>query len=402
MVHISNPPASDVVAPPIHAIVSPPTRPLRLAIVRQQYKADGGAERFTASLIAALGESRYDVTVLARRWQRHDGASAVRCNPPRLGRLSRDWGFALSVARELKHRRFDLVQSNERVPGCDVYRAGDGVHRQWLEHRRRAQSWPARLVSAISPYHAYLQWAERRVFEHPKLRAVICNSRMVRDEILKYFRIDPAKLHVIYNSVDARRFGPHLKQHRSAVRAEFGIPPAAPLFVFVGSGFERKGLRYAIEGLTDVPAAHLLIVGGDKQSPHYARLAQKLGVAGRTHFAGVRSDVGPCYGAADALLLPTLYDPMPNVALEAMATGLPLLVSPACGAAELLGETPDGGPCGLVCDPLDHNNLVSAMHRLTDLPFAERLGFAARRRVEPLTPEAMVAQLTALYRRLLT
>ncbi|MSQ97199.1 MAG: glycosyltransferase family 1 protein [Gemmataceae bacterium] len=375
---------------------------MRLAIVRQQYRADGGAERFTSSLIAALGENRYDVTVLARRWQNHEGVTAIRCNPPRIGRLSRDWGFALAVGRQLREHRFDLVQSNERVPGCDVYRAGDGVHRQWLAYRRREQSWPARFCSTLSPYHAYVQWVESRVFEHPRLRAVICNSQMVRQEILKYFRVDPAKLHVIYNAVDSRRFGPHLKQHRAAVRSEFGIPDSATLFVFVGSGFERKGLRYAIEGLSGVAGSHLLVVGGDKQTPRYVRLAQKLGVAERTHFAGVRGDVGPCYGAADALLLPTLYDPMPNVALEAMATGLPALVSTACGAAELLTETTHGGARGLVCDALDHAALVRAMQILTDRQVRERLGRAARLRVETLTPGAMVAQLTALYRKLLT
>ena len=375
---------------------------MRLAIVRQQYRADGGAERFTSSLIAALGESRHDVTVLARRWQELDGVAAIRCNPPRLGRLSRDWGFALSVGRQLNSNHFDLVQSNERVPGCDVYRAGDGVHRQWLVHRRRVQAWPARFFSALSPYHAYVQWVEKRVFEHPRLRAVICNSQMIRQEILEHFSVDPAKLHVIYNAVDCRRFGPHLKQHRAAVRSEFGIPDRATLFVFVGSGFERKGLRYAIEGLTDVPGSHLLVVGKDKQTPHYTRLARKRGVAGRTHFAGVRNDVGPCYGAADALLLPTLYDPMPNVALEAMATGLPALVSTACGAAELLTENSHGEAGGLVCDALDHAALVRAMQALTDRQVAERLGRAARLRVEPLTAQAMVAQLTALYRKLLS
>jgi len=376
-------------------------RPLGLAIVRQQYRADGGAERFTSSLISALGDHRYEVAVLTRRWQDDNGVTAIRCNPPCLGRLTRDWGFALAVGRQLREHRFDLVQSNERVPGCDVYRAGDGVHRQWLVHRRRVQSWPARLFSALSPYHAYVQWIERCVFEHPRLRAVICNSHMVRQEILKYFHVEPAKLHVIYNAVDSHRFGPHLKKHRAAIRGEFGIPESATLFVFVGSGFERKGLRYAIEGLTGVTGAHLLVVGGDKQAPHYVRLAQKLGLADRVHFAGIRSDVGPCYGAADALLLPTLYDPMPNVTLEAMACGLPLVVSTTCGAAELLGETLHGGACGLVCDALDHQALVRAMQTLTDPSVAERLGRAARLRVEPFTPRAMVAQLTTLYRKLL-
>jgi UDP-glucose:(heptosyl)LPS alpha-1,3-glucosyltransferase len=384
-----------------HRALPAPSRRLRLALVRQQYKGDGGAERSTAALIDALGEQEHEVTLFARRWQGGAGVTAVRCDPPRLGRLSRDWGFAISVGRQLRRYRFDLVQSNERVPGCDIYRAGDGVHRQWLAHRRRAQSWPARLLSRISPYHAYLQWTERRLFEHPRLRAVICNSHMVRGEILKYFQIDPAKLHVIYNGVDSRRFGPHLARYRAEVRAELGISPTAPLFIFVGSGFERKGLRYALQAIADVPETHLLVVGGDRLMSRYKRLAQSLGIANRTSFTGVVSEVGRYYGAADVLLLPTLYDPMPNVALEAMATGLPLLVSPSCGAAELVEEKETDGPCGLVCDPLDCGALVRAVQSLTDLKLVRRLGTIARSRVEPLTPEAMAAQLTELYRTLL-
>jgi len=393
------PAAPAAVAPAAARTKTRPTRrPLRLAVVRQQFKADGGAERFTANLLGALGNQRHELTVLARSWQGQPAVHAVRCNPPRLGRLSRDLGFVLAVRRQLANSNYDLVQSNERVPGCDVYRAGDGIHRQWLVHRRRTQSWPARWFSRLSPYHAYLQWIERRVFEHPGLRAVICNSYMVRDEILRFFRIDPAKLHVVYNSVDPRRFGPHLKQHRGDVRGQWNIPQDAPLFVFVGSGFERKGLRFAIEALRDVPAAHLLVVGGDKQAQHYVRLAQNRGVSSRTHFAGVRNDVGPFYGAADALLLPTLYDPMPNVTLEALAAGLPILVSPACGAAELIRNE----DCGLVCDPLDNQALACAMQRLADPPTAASMGSAARRRVEGFTPEAMAGQLTDLYRKLLT
>jgi UDP-glucose:(heptosyl)LPS alpha-1,3-glucosyltransferase len=385
-------------SPACEADAAPRLRPLRLAIVRQHYKADGGAERFTASLLSALGGQHHELTVVSRNWQQQDGVHAMRCNPPRLGRLSRDLGFVLAVGQQLKSMRFDLVQSNERVPGCDVYRAGDGVHRQWLVHRRRTQSWPARWLSRLSLYHAYLQWIERRVFEHPRLKAVICNSQMVRDEVLRYFRVDPAKLHVIYNSVDTQRFSPELKQHRAAVRRQWSIPQDAPLFVFVGSGFQRKGLRYAIESLRHLPEAHLLVVGGDKQSQQYVRLAQQRGVASRTHFAGVRNDVGPCYGAADALVLPTLYDPMPNVTLEAMAAGLPILVSPACGAAELIRNE----DCGLVCDPLDSQALIGALQRLANPQTATTMGEAARRRVAALTPEAMAGQLTELYRTILT
>jgi len=373
-----------------------PRRP-RIALVRQKYRVDGGAERFVGSLLSVLGDGVYDVTLLTRRWDGQPGGPVIRCNPPHLGRTLRDWGFAAAVRRELRRGDFDLVQSNERIAGCDVYRAGDGVHREWLRQRRRVQSPLERLATALSPFHAYVKRAERRLFESPQLRAVICNSRMVRGEILDYFAVDPRKLRVIYNGVDTEKFHPALRQHRRAVRNELGVPEDETVFLFVGSGFERKGLGPALEALARLPRPRLLVVGKDKHPRRYRRLAERLGILERVHFLGVKPDVGPCYGAADALVLPTLYDPFPNVVLEGMAAGLPVVTSTKCGGAELIRQ----GQNGYVCDALDREGLAAGVQRLLDPEHARHLGDEARRCVEPYTLAAMRANQTRLYEELL-
>src|SRR5258706_600263 len=122
------------------------------------------------------------------------GASQVlQVDPFYVGKVWRDWSFARAARAAWRRAGFDLVQSHERIPGCDVYRAGDGVHRRWLELRAKAASVFERLGMALNPYHHYVCAAERRLFEHPRLRAVICNSRMVSDEIRRGFRIAPEK-----------------------------------------------------------------------------------------------------------------------------------------------------------------------------------------------------------------
>ena len=202
-----------------------------------------------------------------------------------------------------------------------------------------------------------MKLAEKRLFESPRLRAVVCNSRMVKDDVLEHFSIDPGKLRVIYSGVDVDKFHPALKEQRAAVRAELGIPDEVTVFVFVGSGFARKGLRQAMRSLARLPAGHLVVVGKDKRREAYRRDAARLKLAGRVHFLGVREDVGRYYGAADALVLPTLYDPFPNVVLEAMASALPVVTSAKCGGAELV----EAGGCGYVCDALDGDGLMRAM-----------------------------------------
>ncbi len=365
---------------------------MKLALVRQRYTQDGGAERFVARMLDTL-KGRARLTLITREWSRSPGFEVLTCNPFYIGRWWRDRSFARDVCRLLRSRRFDLVQSHERIACCDIYRAGDGLHREWLKNRTRVLDPLARLGVALNPYHHYLLAAERRLFESPPLRAVVCNSRMVRDEIKRHFGLADDRLHVIYSGVDTAAYHPDLKRERAAVRASLGIAPVAPLFLFVGSGFERKGLPAALRALAQLPAAHLLVIGRDRRVARYQALAEKFGLSGRAQFLGAIDDVKPYYGAADALVLPTLYDPFPNVALEAMACGLPVVTSTTSGAAELIANDHNG----YVCDALDVETLTAHLRAVVDPARHAALCEQARRTVEPLTLEAASRQWLDLY-----
>ena len=371
----------------------------RIAIVRQKYRVDGGAERFVDNLLGVFEQHHFDVTLVARDWNQDGSFGAIRCNPPAPGRILRDWGFSVAVGRALRKQHFDLVQSHERLvcsSEFDIYRAGDGVHREWLKQRGRIQPWYAQWATHLHPYHWYTRYAEKKLFESSHLKAVICNSRMVRDEILNHFTISPDKLHVIYSGVDTQRFHPSVVQHRHSIRQRYSVPEDTPLFLMVGSGFVRKGVPITIEAISTIPNAQLMIVGKDKNMGRYHKLATQL-AAGRVHFAGVQDDVRPFYGAADALILPALYDPLPNVLLEAMACGLPVVTSTKCGGAELIEQ----GRCGEVCDALDAHGLSTAINKLRDRNLSATMGRAARATIEPHSLVAMRQQLSNFYLRLL-
>jgi UDP-glucose:(heptosyl)LPS alpha-1,3-glucosyltransferase len=369
---------------------------MRLGIIRQRYTPFGGAERFVERAMDALVARGVQVRVYTRKWpqDRTGSIEPVICNPFHLGSLWRDASFASAVRAALARDRPDVVQSHERIEGCDIFRAGDGVHRVWLEERLRAGGRGERARIAANPYHRYILDAEARMFASPALKAVICISQMVKDDVQRHFGLPDDRLHVIYNAVDPQEFSPAVRAQRAATRSELRLADDDVAFLLVGSGYARKGVATAIRALARLPRrARLVIVGKDKSPSRYRRLAHRVGVADRVAFAGPQTDPRPFLGAADAFVLPTLYDPLSNAVLEALACGLPVVTSTRCGAGELVVAH----DAGWTCDAADDAAFAERMQALLDAGERARRGAGALTAVAALTPENMTRRMLDLY-----
>ncbi len=193
---------------------------MRLAIVRQDYRPEGAVERGTERALEALLERNVAISLYTRTWPqtRLQLIEPAIIDPFHLGALWRDRGFARAACRAVRRAQPTLVESHERLLCCDVYRAADGVHAVWLEERLKRARRAGRIVALLSPHHRYLLDAERRLYASPWLRAVICGSNMVRDEIRDRFSVPDAKLHVIYNPVDGERLSSGAARGARAIR----------------------------------------------------------------------------------------------------------------------------------------------------------------------------------------
>ena len=373
---------------------------MRLAIVRQDYRPEGAVERGLERALEALLERNVAVSLYTRSWPqtRLQLIEPSIIDPFHLGALWRDRGFARAACRAVRRWQPSLVESHERLLCCDVYRATDGVHAVWLAERLKRAAAAGRLAARISPHNRYLLDVERRLYASPWLRAVICGSNMVRDEIRGNFAVPEAKLHVIYDSVDTEIFHPGLRAERARIVERHGIDAAATVYLTVAADFARAGLGTAIDALAQLPPpAHLVAIGDDPDAARYRARAQALGVADRVTLVGTAVDLRPYYGAADVFVLPSLYDPSLGAALEALACGVPVIASAKTGVAELVREH----DCGLVCPSGDVAALAGHMRALQDPP--TRAGFAANARAAalPLSPAAITLQQVLLYRDLL-
>jgi UDP-glucose:(heptosyl)LPS alpha-1,3-glucosyltransferase len=217
----------------------------------------------------------------------------------------------------------------------------------------------------------------------------------------RYFGVPDEALTVITNGVDIRRFTPEMRQERRREeRGQLGLDAHELAVLFAGTGFERKGLRYAVEaaGLVAKDAPVRLLVAGRGPAGPYARLARRMGVEDRVNFLGETGDIEALYAAADVFVLPTLYDPFPNACLEAMACGVPVVTTRITGVAEII----DPGVDSFVVESGDAVlDLAAALRALLDPSRREAVGIAARRKAEQHSFEANLDRNLALYEEVL-
>jgi UDP-glucose:(heptosyl)LPS alpha-1,3-glucosyltransferase len=302
---------------------------LTIGLVRRGHSETGGAEIYLKRLARGLNESGHATRLFT------DAAWPVReWNWGPITRLRGETAqrFADELEKiELKNC-CDLLLSLERVWRCDVYRAGDGIHRAWMQRRAAASSLPRRLLSRFNAKHRETLELERSLFAGGA-RRVIANSEMVKREAQEFYRYPADQVEVVPNGVPLVDFQPN-PAARLLQRKILQLREEDIAVLFVGSGWERKGLRYALDAVKSLGKKfRLLVAGRGRSRKARARFVQRLGVV---------RDLPALYSAAAIFHLPTHYDPFSNACLEALAAGLPVVTTRDNGFSEIMADRVHG------------------------------------------------------------
>ncbi len=314
---------------------------MKIGFVRRGFSPTGGAEAYLRRLAAGVRAVGHGAVLIGSpEWP--EGAWPG-CDVVRVAGRS-PMGFARGVERAAGG--CDVVFSLERVLRCDVYRAGDGVHAAWLERRGGLEPRWRRWVRGWQGKHRELLELEAAVFSPERTGWVIVNSEMVRGEIVGRYGFPAERIVLVRNGYDAP--GVPVAGTRERRRAELGLAAGEFVALFAGSGWERKGLRCAVEAVRGLGGATLVVAGRGK--------ARGLG-GPNVRFVGPRRDLQADFAAADVFVLPTIYDPFSNACLEALAAGLPVVTTTANGFAEIITE----GVHGSVVAPGDVAGVRAAL-----------------------------------------
>jgi len=304
---------------------------MNIGLVRRGYSTTGGAEAYLKRFAQALLEAGHECTLFtSAHWPREDWPGGHIETLPGPSPLA----FANALERARAATPCDYLFSLERVWACDAYRAGDGVHRAWLERRARFEPFWKPWARRFNPKHRQLLALEAHLFSPKGAGIVIANCRMVKEEIIREYGYPADRIHVVYNGLPAFTPAPDLREQ---TRAQLGLAASDYVVLFAGSGWERKGLQAALDGIREVNAAcHPVLLVAGRGNPRRYRGGE------RVRFLGPVRQMAACYAAADAFILPTLYDPFSNACLEALAAGLPVITTEANGFSEILQPGIDG------------------------------------------------------------
>jgi UDP-glucose:(heptosyl)LPS alpha-1,3-glucosyltransferase len=312
---------------------------MRIGFVRRGHSHTGGAEAYMVRLAHSLHSLGHSATLITSsewpsdRWPFGD-----------ILRLPTKSPDAFAKAFRGANTGCDIHFSLERVPGCEVFRAGDGVHASWLDRRKAFEPLWKRITRGLNRKHARIVALEQEVFDPANTRAVIANSRMVRDEILARYSYPADRIAVVYNGITPPQPG----TDRKTARQRFGIDPDSFCPLFLGTGWDRKGLPTALRAAEMMENTQLLVAGRGPADLYRSRNAL---------FAGPVREVPDLFDAADLLVLPTWYDPFSNACLEALAAGLPVITTTANGFSEIIQP----GVHGEVIEPGDALACAEAM-----------------------------------------
>lgn len=354
---------------------------MKIGLVRRGYSRTGGAETYLRRFAETAVAAGHEVILFAEQWPRTEWPWAhvqVHSRSPRQ--------FAVALHALRPRERCDFLFSLERIFSCDAYRAGDGVHAAWIERRAEFEPFWKPWFRRFSLKHRQTMAIEQHLFSEKGAGFVIANSLMVKEDIEHHFAYPADQIAVVYNGVPA--FAPP-PDARATTRRDLGLRDDQLALLFVGSGWERKGLRFAIDAVNALPqSARLFVLGRGS--------ARGLPNLRRTRFLGPMPDVARFLAAADVFILPTLYEPFSNACLEALAAGLPVVTTQHNGFAEIIAPGEQGE---VVSDPRDTAALVAAVERWRDPAHREAIRPKLKDLAARFTIEENVRQTLALITR---
>jgi UDP-glucose:(heptosyl)LPS alpha-1,3-glucosyltransferase len=366
----------------------------RIAMVVSGYGLVGGVESYVRQFCEQLAaDFKYEIHVFANKW-RKSSLPIIFHRVPIIPfpRFFRPISFAYFAKRAMSGEKFALVHSHERIFAMDVFTVHGLPHRTWKEKVRRKR---------MSLFDRSTAWVESKGIHCDRICAILPVSELVKEGLLNVYDIPKERIHVIHPGIGREQVSVIDKEEsRSLIRERHGLSQEDLILLFVGMNFEIKGLDTILSGVAYLAQKgnrysklKVLVVGkGDTKK--YELLSRRMEIQDRIIFAGVREEIGAYYRASDVFVMPSLFDTFGMAVLEAMAAGVPVIITRNVGARDLVENGVNGFILQDNPSPPDFGECVAM---LLDKERRLRMGEMAQREASKHTWDQIAKQVSAIY-----
>ena len=315
---------------------------MQLAFVLYKYFPFGGLQRDFLRIALECQARGHAIRVYTPIWEGEVPAGFdVRVAPIKaLFNHHRNEKFSAWLADDLARDPVDRVVGFNKMPGLDVYYAADGCYED------KAQTLRAPIYKRWGRYKHFADY-ERAVFSPESKTEILMISEVQQPLFVKHYATPAERFHLLPPGIAADRRAPaNAAEIRAEFRREFKLADDDLLLVQIGSGFKTKGLDRSLKALAALPRelkqrSRLIAIGED--DPRAFQLqAKALGISDRVEIMKGRSDIPRFLLGADLLIHPAYNENTGTVLLEALVSGLPVLVSAVCGYAHYIAEADAG------------------------------------------------------------
>lgn len=368
---------------------------MKIALVHKRWELRGGTERVLYRTAEGLRDRGHEIHLFCQQFRMPipHGISAHRVPGIARPRSARVLTFALVAPKIIAKQHCDVVMSFDRIFAQDIFRSGGGPRKLLLDKLKKHGGILRKLWYSISLYHHLVVRIENRQMKGVGKIIAVCDQ--TKQEFIEVHKIPEERIVVIHNGVDACRFNPERRLHEGKkIRAELKIPSEAPVVLFVGTGFRRKGLDRLLDlwDRRELPDVYLLVVGHDAKLSSYRRRWRRRK---EVIFVGPQDRVEDYYASGDLLVLPSVQEAFANVVLEALASGLPVITVAGVGAMDDVGGVLNDG---ILTNPDDPAELKTKILQMLDRSHWPLLAGEARKTAEKHTWDAYLGRLEQTLR----
>jgi len=364
----------------------------RIGVVIQEYGQIGGSESFAFNLTERLANfNDFEIHVFANEWEKSN-SSIIFHKVPIISfpRWLKPISFAYFASKAAQKNNCQIIHSHDRIFNMDILSFHGIPHITWVKKIKKKY---------LSLFDRATVWIEKKSFINNDSILILPVSNQVKEELLDVYNISEKCIEVCHPGIEIKKFScSDTRVYREKIRKQYNLSLNDDILLFVGMNFEVKRLDLVLKAMANLSSNIIsslkLLVVGKGNVKYYLKMAKDLGISENVIFTGVISNINEYYFASDIFILPSQFDTFGLVVLEAMASGLPVIISQMVGAKDIIQSEINGI---ILPDNPTPINIADVLKSLMNHNYRKSLSQKAKKTAQKYSWDNYVNKMITIY-----